>query len=68
MSITEITGTEGATVTMQELFRFEQRGVDASGRIVGEFLATGIRAKAMERIERYGIDVERLLESFLGAA
>jgi pilus assembly protein CpaF len=68
MSISEITGTEGATVTMQELFRFDQRGVDASGRIVGEFLATGIRAKAMERIERYGIDVERLLESVLGAA
>ncbi len=68
MSISEITGTEGSTVTMQELFRFEQRGVDQSGRIVGEFLETGIRAKVSERFERYGIDVERLLEPHLGAA
>ncbi len=67
MSISEITGTEGSTVTMQELFRFEQRGVDQAGRIVGEFLPTGIRAKVTERFERYGIDVERLLEAHLGS-
>jgi len=67
MSVSELTGTEGSTVTMQELFRFEQRGIDASGKIVGEFLPTGIRPKVQERFERFGIDVERLLEPHLGA-
>ncbi len=45
---------------MQELYVFDQRGVDASGRVVGEFRSTGIRPKVMERIERAGIDPSRL--------
>jgi pilus assembly protein CpaF len=63
LGVAEITGTEGSTVVMQEIFRFQQRGVDASGRIVGEFGPTGIRPKVMERIERAGVDPARLLGS-----
>jgi pilus assembly protein CpaF len=55
VSIGEITGTEGAVITMQEIFRFEQRGVDAQGRIAGELAPTGIRARVLERLERAGI-------------
>jgi pilus assembly protein CpaF len=61
LSVAEITGTEGSTVVMQEIFRFNQRGVDAQGRVQGDFGATGIRAKVMERIERAGIDPARLV-------
>jgi pilus assembly protein CpaF len=56
VSVSEITGTEGTAITMQEIFRFEQRGVDASGKVVGEFLPTGIRPRAMNRIEAFGVD------------
>ncbi len=55
-SISEITGTEGAVITMQEIFRFEQTGVDKNGQIQGEFRATGVRPRALERIARFGID------------
>jgi pilus assembly protein CpaF len=65
-SVAEITGTEGATITMQELFRFEQRGVDGAGRVLGEFLATGIRPRAMDRIEQYGLDLGAMLDPHLG--
>jgi pilus assembly protein CpaF len=61
LSVAEITGTEGPTIVMQEIFRFNQRGIDAQGRVLGEFVATGIRAKVMERIERAGIDPARLV-------
>jgi pilus assembly protein CpaF len=61
LSVAEITGTEGTTVVMQEIFRFTQRGVDAQGRVLGDFAPTGIRAKVMERIERAGIDPARLV-------
>ncbi len=61
LSVAEITGTEGSTVVMQEIYRFTQRGVDAAGHVVGEFAPTGIRAKVMERIERAGIDPQRLV-------
>jgi pilus assembly protein CpaF len=55
-SICEITGTEGNVITMQEIFRFEQTGMAADGRVLGEFRATGVRPRALDRIARFGID------------
>jgi pilus assembly protein CpaF len=55
-SISEITGTEGPVITMQEIFRFEQTGVDRQGQVLGQFRATGVRPRALERIARFGID------------
>lgn len=63
VSIGEITGMEGATVTMQEIFKFEQRGVDAQGRVQGAISPTGIRPRLMKRIESFGIDVETVLHA-----
>jgi len=65
VSVTEVTGSEGSVVTMQELFRFEQRGVDAQGHVVGTHVATGIRPRVMDRIERAGVDPARVLAPFL---
>ncbi|MEA2699894.1 MAG: pilus assembly protein CpaF, partial [Myxococcales bacterium] len=60
-SISEIIGMEGAVITSQELFRFDQRGVDADGKVLGEFRSLGVRPKVMERIERYGINPAEIL-------
>ena len=49
----EITGMEGSTITTQTIFKFEQRGVE-NGKVVGEFVATGVMPSFMERLERYG--------------
>ncbi len=56
VSVAEITGMEGQTVVMQEIYRFAQRGVDANGHVLGEFSPTGIRPKVMDKIERAGVD------------
>jgi len=64
-SVVEITGVEGSVVTLQELFRFDQTGIDAQGRVLGSFVSTDIRPKAMERIERYGVDPAELVRPFL---
>jgi pilus assembly protein CpaF len=64
--VSEITGTEGSVITMQEIFRFDQTGVDAEGRVLGDFRTTGVRPKAMERIERYGINPADLVRNLLG--
>jgi pilus assembly protein CpaF len=66
VSVAEITGTEGSIISMQEIFRFDQRGVDAGGRVQGEVVATGVRARIFDRIQRAGVDlqaVERELAS-----
>ena len=43
ISITEVTGMEGDTITMQDIYAFEQTGVSPSGNSCGQFIATGIR-------------------------
>jgi pilus assembly protein CpaF len=53
--VSEIAGMEGQVVTMQDLFRFEQRGIDNDGRVLGEFRGTGLRPKFAEKFEIAGI-------------
>jgi pilus assembly protein CpaF len=53
--VTEIVGMEEDVVTTQDIFVFEQHGIDADGRVHGFFRATGIRPKFSERLERAGI-------------
>jgi pilus assembly protein CpaF len=53
--VTEIVGMEEDVVTTQDIFVFEQEGIDAEGRVHGFFRATGIRPKFSERLERAGI-------------
>ena len=54
-SVQEITGIEGDVITMQEIFRFEQTGLDPDGRVQGLFVATGIRPKFVQRLISRGI-------------
>ena len=56
IEFSEITGMEGSTITTQTIFKFEQRGVE-NGKIVGEFVATGVMPTFMERLERYGFRI-----------
>lgn len=56
-SISELQGMEGQTITMQELFRFEAKGVNAEGRIYGEMRGTGIISRYLDRFKRLGSPV-----------
>ncbi len=55
ISIQEITGMEGNMVTLQEIFTFEQTGIDADGKIRGKFKACGIRPRFVEKFNVLGI-------------
>jgi pilus assembly protein CpaF len=54
-TVSEVAGMEGDVVTMQDIFRFEQHGLDSEGRIRGVFRSTGIRPRFAERFESQGI-------------
>jgi pilus assembly protein CpaF len=54
-SITELTGMEGDTITMQEIFAFESQGAGADGKIIGDFKATGIRPQILDRMFAMGL-------------
>jgi pilus assembly protein CpaF len=59
-AISEITGMEGDVVTMQDIFVFKRMGKDEQGRILGEFMPTGIRPKAAEALAAAGIDLSEM--------
>jgi len=53
--VSEVSGMEGQLVTMQDVFRFEQTGIDPEGRVLGELRTTGIRPRFTEKFEVAGI-------------
>ncbi|MCZ0933064.1 MAG: ATPase, T2SS/T4P/T4SS family [Oligoflexia bacterium] len=58
-SITEVVGMQGDVVTLQEVFRFKEEGFTKSGKIVGQFQASGIIPTCIEKFERKGIKIPR---------
>ena len=46
---------EGDVITMQEIFCFEKLGLNAEGKVIGRFRATGVRPKVCERLKASGI-------------
>jgi pilus assembly protein CpaF len=60
-SISEITGMEGDTITMQEIFQYERTGIDPSGKVIGRFRPTGIRPRFAEKLKAYGLTLPRAI-------
>lgn len=53
--VTECQGMEGETVTLQDIFLFEQTGLDENGKIIGHMKPTGLRPKYISKIQEQGI-------------
>jgi pilus assembly protein CpaF len=56
VEFSEVTGMEGNTITTQMIFKFEQRGVE-NGKVMGDFVATGVMPSFIDRLERYGFRI-----------
>ncbi|HEV7397049.1 MAG TPA: CpaF family protein [Pyrinomonadaceae bacterium] len=59
-SISEITGMEGETITMQEIFLYERTGMDSQGQVLGRFRTTGIRPRFAEKLKSCGMILPRV--------
>ncbi|MDO8683069.1 MAG: CpaF family protein [Armatimonadota bacterium] len=55
--ITEVQGMEGDVIVLQDLFLFEQTGIDASGRVLGKHKATGLRPKFVSKLKKEGVEL-----------
>ncbi len=62
--ISEITGTSDQVISMQDIFRFEKRGLGPNGKVLGRFYATGIVPKFAEKLQSAGITLDPSLLSF----
>jgi pilus assembly protein CpaF len=54
VSITEVQGMEGDVVVLQDVFKFEQTGIE-DNKIIGRLKPTGIRPKFVENFDAAGI-------------
>ena len=57
-SITEVSGMEGDVVQLAEIFRYQRKGFDSDGKIIGEFKATGLVPKFYEILREQGVDID----------
>jgi len=53
-NITEVTGMEGETVVMQDIFKFNEEGEDEEGRVLGQFSPGGMRPLCEQRLKLHG--------------
>ena len=63
ISISEVQGLQGDTVTQQEVFRFVEKGFDKNRYIIGQFQATGLIPKFIEKFEKRGLIIPKSLFS-----
>ncbi|MGI8837471.1 MAG: CpaF family protein [Pyrinomonadaceae bacterium] len=59
-SISEITGMEGDTITMQEIFQYERTGITPQGEVIGRFRPTGIRPRFADKLKACGLQLPRI--------
>ncbi len=57
ISIQEVTGMEGDTITMSEIFTFERRGLDENHRVLGQFRPTGVVPIFHRKLVAKGLDI-----------
>jgi len=54
VNVTEVQGMEGDVIVMQDVFTFQQTGIEG-GKVIGRLRPTGIRPKFIDRIEQANI-------------
>ena len=55
MQISEVTGMEGQTITLQDIFVFRQTGLGEDGKVQGRFVSTGFVPRFVHELEAKGI-------------
>lgn len=55
--ISEITGTSGEIISMQDIFLFEKQGLGPNSKVRGRFYSTGIVPKFAEKLKACGISL-----------
>ncbi|HEX3374580.1 MAG TPA: CpaF family protein, partial [Edaphobacter sp.] len=53
----EITGMSDDVVSLQDIFRFEKRGLGPNNKVLGRFRSTGIVPRFLEKLQASGIDI-----------
>jgi len=55
--ITEVHGMEGDVIILQDIFRYEQTGLDQKGRVTGSYVFTGVKPRLVDTLKQKGMNV-----------
>lgn len=55
--VTEVQGMEGEVIILQDIFKFEQKGLDNKGKVKGDYVFTGVMPKFLEKFKERGINL-----------
>jgi len=58
VAITEVVGMEGDVVTLQDIVKFNQHGLDPDGTVSGDFQYTGVQPYAITRFDEHGVEYD----------
>ena len=61
VNVTEVVGLEGERMTMQDIFVFEQKGLDAHGKVIGRMVPTGAVPTFLDEVRARGIAIDQTL-------
>ncbi|MCC9644623.1 CpaF family protein [Rhodopirellula sp. JC740] len=54
-AITEVVGMEQDTIILQDIYRFNQKGINSEGKAHGHFVCSGVRPSFMDKLEAAGV-------------
>ena len=57
-SICEVTGIESNVLQLAEIFKFKQTGYSKDGKVLGDYLPTGMIPEFYEKLRDRGIDID----------
>jgi pilus assembly protein CpaF len=55
LEVAEVTGMEGDVITTQEIFQFDQKGIDGHGKIIGKLCARGVIPTFTQELQQRGL-------------
>lgn len=58
VGVSEVVGLEGQQVIMQDIFEFRQSGIDANGKVIGQFMPTGAVPTFFEHLKSRGLHID----------
>ena len=58
-AITEVTGMESSTVSLQDIFQFKEKGIDANGKVIGSYITTGLVPTFAQKFKKKGIKLPK---------
>jgi len=64
--ITEVQRMEGDTITIQDIYRYEQEGMDPQGRVLGQHISTGLHPLFARQLITQGVKLPEILSKQWG--